>query len=365
MDRDKKCYEEWIDIAKGIAMLAIMYSHIRSGISDGGGYQLYRYLEASFIPVFFFLSGFLYHPGVEISSWKYEVRKRLKRLLIPYLGYSLLLYCIYITWNHSNFKEIEDYLWPLFGIIYSRAGLFYPYYSSGQRYFLLCWNGAFWFITAMSISTLLYFIYLIKCNDTEVKRYIALTICFLISCLFRNIPVLLPWSIDTSFCLVIFMIFGRNISVYKIIDKLKKGYSMVWLLLIVVYIVLVNEAGDINISIRQYGSYGSVSILLYIVLGLLGSLLYSKIAISIQGTIVGRVLSIIGAHTLSMLGLQFLIFFFCDYFADFYNLQIMQLYPFAYSIMKITLSAGLCIVFDNIVCFVNIMLRRSRQSGVA
>ena len=34
MDRDKKCYEEWIDIAKGIAMLAIMYSHIRSGISD-------------------------------------------------------------------------------------------------------------------------------------------------------------------------------------------------------------------------------------------------------------------------------------------------------------------------------------------
>ncbi len=37
MDRDKKCYEEWIDIAKGIAMLAIMYSHIRSGISDGGG----------------------------------------------------------------------------------------------------------------------------------------------------------------------------------------------------------------------------------------------------------------------------------------------------------------------------------------
>ena len=34
MDSDKKCYEEWISMAKGIAMLAIIYSHIRGGISD-------------------------------------------------------------------------------------------------------------------------------------------------------------------------------------------------------------------------------------------------------------------------------------------------------------------------------------------
>lgn len=35
----KEGYEEWIDIAKGIAMLSIMYSHIRGGIAvkAGGG----------------------------------------------------------------------------------------------------------------------------------------------------------------------------------------------------------------------------------------------------------------------------------------------------------------------------------------
>ena len=51
-----KTREEWIDVAKGIAMCAIMYSHVRGMVPSE--YQLYRYLEASFIQVFFFFSGF-------------------------------------------------------------------------------------------------------------------------------------------------------------------------------------------------------------------------------------------------------------------------------------------------------------------
>lgn len=291
-------------------------------------------------------------PRVENNCWKREVGKRLRRLLIPYVGYSFLLYCLYIFWNQSSFTKTGDYVWPLVGIVYSRAGLFYPYYSSGQKYFLLCWNGTFWFITAMAVSTLLYFFYLARCNDSKVKHYISLAICFLISCFLRNIPILLPWSIDTSFCLVIFMIFGMSISVSNFINKLRQKYTVVWLVIIMVYIILVNDAGDINISIRQYGSYGSVSVLLYIILGLLGSLIYSKIAICIQGTIIGRIFSVIGAHTLSMLGLQFLIFFFSDYFAGYYNLQIMQVYPLAYAILKIIFAVGLSIAFDNIISHV-------------
>lgn len=359
----KEGYEEWIDIAKGIAMLSIMYSHIRGGIAvkaGGGGiekYQLYRYLEASFIPVFFFFSGFLCHPDLGAHGWKYELGKRLKRLLIPYVGYSLLLYSLFVIWNHSSIVKPGDYLRPLFGMIYCRAGLFYPYYVSGQRYFLLCWNGAFWFITAMAVSTLLYFFYLAKCNNTREKQYISLVVCFLISCFLGNLPILLPWSIDTAFCLVIFMIFGMNISICNYINKVKQKHTVLWLLIMAAYIVLVNNAGDINLSIRQYGSYGSVSVLLYIILGILGSLLYSKIAIILEGTMVGNVLSMIGAHTLSMLCLQFVIFYFCDFFMGYYNIQMIRIDSFAYAIVKIILAVVLSIAFDGIISFAKLKTR--------
>lgn len=52
IEEKKKDYEEWVDIAKGIAMLAIMYSHIRGGgininYIDTGRHHLYLYSFSS------------------------------------------------------------------------------------------------------------------------------------------------------------------------------------------------------------------------------------------------------------------------------------------------------------------------------
>ena len=98
-----------------------------------------------------------------------------------------------------------------------------------------------------------------------------------------------------------------------------------------------HDAGDINISIRQYGSYGAVNILMYIILGLLGSF---------------------GANTLSMLVFQFLIFYLCDYIIEYFNVEIVNSYPFIYAVIKITIAIGLSITFDIFKKFANRIRKR-------
>ena len=119
-----------------------------------------------------------------------------------------------------------------------------------------------------------------------------------------------------------------------------------------------HDAGDINISIRQYGSYGAVNILMYIILGLLGSLIYSKAAICLENTLIGRLFSTIGANTLSMLVFQFLIFYLCDYIIEYFNVEIVNSYPFIYAVIKITIAIGLSITFDIFKKFANRIRKR-------
>ena len=131
---------------------------------------------------------------------------------MPYFGYSIMLFCIYTALNHNNITNLRVLLFPILGMIYPRAGLWYPYYCDNQLYFLLCWNGVFWFITAMCMSTLLYLFFLSKYKPGGKNRYNGFAWTFLVwfclSCFLKDIPILLSWSIDTSFCLGIFMVSG-------------------------------------------------------------------------------------------------------------------------------------------------------------
>lgn len=154
------------------------------------------------------------------------------------------------------------------------------------------------------------------------------------------------------------MLFGMKVSTCNIDKRLREKHTVLWLVLLGVYIILVNDAGDINISIRQYGSYGAVNILMYIILGLLGSLIYSKAAICLENTLIGRLFSTIGANTLSMLVFQFLIFYLCDYIIEYFNVEIVNSYPFIYAVIKITIAIGLSITFDIFKKFANRIRKR-------
>lgn len=89
---------KWIDYAKGFAMLCVVFGHsIVGNIRENNIIlgTLYNYIYLFHMPLFFFLSGFLYQKNenkyLESKTTNF-VCKKAKSLMLPYFTYSILTY---------------------------------------------------------------------------------------------------------------------------------------------------------------------------------------------------------------------------------------------------------------------------------
>ena len=73
----EKARIDWIDMAKGIGMFCVIYSHMCTG------HAIYRWMYSFHLPLFFFLSGFVFHAKQPFP--RFAARKA-KALLIPYFA---------------------------------------------------------------------------------------------------------------------------------------------------------------------------------------------------------------------------------------------------------------------------------------
>lgn len=106
--------EKYIDIMKGIAMLAIMSVHLPKE------YMIVKYGLSFMVPIFFVISGFFISSfkGESIKGW---YRKKGKRLLFAYFGFSIwsIVIWIFVSFFNKTFR-----ISSLFSLIYqSISGL--------------------------------------------------------------------------------------------------------------------------------------------------------------------------------------------------------------------------------------------------
>lgn len=186
---EKKQRLLYVDMAKSIALILVVYSHI-----PGALWQ--PYLGSFFIFAFFFLSGFT---GGTRASWKEHVLKRARRLLIPYVLFSA---CLVVLSSNLTLLDLE-------GVAYSRFCL-YPLDVRPNIIFLRHCNSPLWFLTAMFVSDIVYYT-LIKRIKSKKGLAISFVLLLLSVCAMDQLPVLLPWSIDTMPFFVIAMLAGHEI----------------------------------------------------------------------------------------------------------------------------------------------------------
>ena len=85
----------WIDIAKGIGIIFIIYAHMLAG-ND------FRHLFYSFhIPLFFFLSGAVYNHKKYVNLFTF-LKKSAKGLLLPYLIFAFISYALWLIEIKTN-----------------------------------------------------------------------------------------------------------------------------------------------------------------------------------------------------------------------------------------------------------------------
>lgn len=279
---------KYLDVARGIGLMLVVISH-----SCG----LNSYLINFYIPLFFVLSGYTYKSG---RSYGENIIKKAKRLLVPYFGYSAVLFLFYMLMG----RTADEMKHSAFGIIYSRFCLYDTTLVEDNVYLFTIANGAMWYLTAFFVASLLFHLIVDKALNS--KKFLAgcVIVLLAITMALAELPVLLPWSLDLAAVAAVFMLSGTLLARAEFFEK--KWNIPCILAILASYILLSTVNTGINMSLREYGKYGALSVPAFVIIGIGGSMLCIWLAKLIQENFVGKLLSYIGQNTIVILAFHIL-----------------------------------------------------------
>ena len=217
---DKRLH--YIDILKGIGIILVILGH--SCISG----KVYVYIFSFHMPLFFFISGYLY---INNNNFMNFVYKKIKTLLIPYICFAVITGIIYSLIS-NNF----DLLFLLEKILYLKGEV-------------LQLDSPLWFLPCLFFAEIIYYI-VYKFADKDDKKII--TALILLSLVGYFSKVILPFGIQIAFTGVVFMGLGNLFKKYELKIKISK-YLLLGLFIIGGAISLKN--GVINMYRLTYNNY--------------------------------------------------------------------------------------------------------------
>ena len=286
----------WIDMAKGIGILLVLINHaeLNLGFVNRLGGMFY-------MPVFFVLAGFTFSIKEGESLGQFALKKA-RRLLIPYAAYNLFLFLFFFVKDHLLTGNIGwNSLMPLLGILYSRNCL-YPAGAESNVQFMTVLNAPTWFLTCLFLVLLLYAgIQKVK-EKNEKAGWCVLAACVLLAIVLHYVsPVLLPWSLECALYSTAFVELGTLAKKKQLPELMCRKWWMV-VSAIVVFAALARVNGAVNMSVGDYGR----SMLLYLIVGGLGSLLCMALCYALEKKNV--ICTAVGEHSLRILCLHLFVF---------------------------------------------------------
>lgn len=297
---------KYIDIAKGIGIILIIIAH-RCGFPI----DIDVYLFAFTVQLFFVLAGYVYK---DKYTFKEYVQARWKRIIIPYFQYNTILLCLFYLLGWKT--EIEQGIWAVIGILYSTYCLYSPISTEDNIFFFSLYNGPTWFFTALFCSGIVFW-WIAQKSNKEKLIFIGITI--LLTKPLGELPFFLPWSLDKVLLGASLMLIGYEVRNCKVFDMEWTWKKMIWVPGVgFVYFLLVSINPNINIATSCYGDSKKGAVLLCMVIGCLGTYLCVEVSKVIQNTLVGKVLEVVGNHTMLLLGFHLFLFAICEKYIEKY-----------------------------------------------
>jgi acyltransferase len=231
----------WIDQAKGIGIVLVVMAH-----SDLDYGWVGSHINAFHMPLFFFLSGFLF------SIDKYEgfqafIRKKSASILVPYFTFALLSMAYFLLryqFGDPNYFKDLDIGKQLLGV----------FYSAGIRE-LMDFNLPLWFLTCLfSVEVMFY----------AIRRWITSPMLIVAVLLGSSLlgyldgrlnPVKLPWGVDVALTAVVF--YGAGYLLKHSLPRLI-ARPVLERILLCAGLVLVNAllvSIRVNLNMKVHGNY--------------------------------------------------------------------------------------------------------------
>lgn len=173
---------DYIDVAKGIGILLVVWAHI---LLVGPSHKL---IYAFHMPFFFFVSALLFKPD-KYASVLELIKKRAKRLLLPYFLYSIATWCVWAVFRYLRGDEVDSFLMPLLQ----------TFIAQGSGAFIVH-NSALWFIPCLFVlEVLFYFLCKLGMRNMVIVSFAMAGAGCLMAHLWGNDYLLsLPWNFDAA-----------------------------------------------------------------------------------------------------------------------------------------------------------------------
>lgn len=186
---------QWIDMAKGWGILLLIYGHVADDIFA-------KWLYTFHIPLFFFLSGYVFNPN---KDWKTFIYSKSKSLLLPYISLGIPLILINLRYGFDFEFLITNFIVQ-------------------ERMFPL------WFITSLFIMLLIAYCIFNRFSSTLHQLIISVLLGITGVILWRMEIVSLPWNIDITMVAFPFFYIGYRLKhSYKFQTLFKHDMFVFWL----------------------------------------------------------------------------------------------------------------------------------------
>ena len=239
-----------IDIAKGLGILAVVWAHI---MLVGWSHKI---IYAFHMPFFFFVAGMLFKREKYASLGDF-LKKRSKRLLVPYFIYAIGSYVLWAGLKLVSHEPWEVILKPLPQILLAQ----------GSGYFM-SFNSALWFIPCLFVVEIIYFFKTSKdCLNVLLASSCA-AISFILGSMYGDkYWLLLPFNFDAALIALPFYCLGnllvKNVShnrIYQAASEHKIASVFLWVASTILLYLLASRFGVCSMGSSSYQCNGAIFI---------------------------------------------------------------------------------------------------------
>lgn len=250
---------EWIDFCKFIAIFYMVWGH------SGTQILLDKYIHVFHMPIFFFLSGYLFD-ATRVKNFKEFLMKKIRTLLVPYFLFPIVIY----------------YFWTIaYGIIS----------KSNPETQLSLWKGIFtvnaiispfgavqWFLTCLFLVEIIFYIIIKTTKNNKISLSSMLILLSLMGYFYTSvIHFRLYWGLDIALTALVFYGLGylfKNTKYNKIKSFVLSPSIFKIGMFFILSIIFTFSNGYVNMRTLQYSNYflyflsSVTSIIMYIMLAI-------------------------------------------------------------------------------------------------
>ncbi|KRL52474.1 acyltransferase family protein [Furfurilactobacillus rossiae] len=200
---------EWLDIARGITILAVVIGHTFQSQTFSMQTLPAKIIFAFHMPLFFIVSGYLFHQ----QRLRIVLRKGIRSLLVPYLGTSGIFIIAFVLAKFNILPDIffspfHDIRQLVVSILYGFGGG--PFGTVNPFGWNIALIGIIWFLLAMFWTNLIFqaiYQYSKRYSNCDVVLAIFVSIIVVIGINLARLWIL-PLALDSAFLAVAFFYVG-------------------------------------------------------------------------------------------------------------------------------------------------------------